>query len=76
MNITRKQKGRATALVAEALGKQTPFVEHKLKYLEASLSSFLKFVFGFHQPNKGHATELLQYISIEYIHGYIYKNKD
>ena len=35
------------ALVAEALGKQTHLAEHKLKYPEASLSSFLKLVLGF-----------------------------
>ena len=48
---TRKQKEnrrrRATALAAEALGKQTHLDEHKLKYPEASLSSFLKLVLGF-----------------------------
>ena len=57
-------------------GKQTPFAKHNLKYPEASLSSLLKLVFGFLQPKKGHATKLLQHISTEYIHGYIYKNKD
>ena len=35
------------ALVAQARGKQTHLAEHKLKYPEASLSSFLKLVLGF-----------------------------
>ena len=72
----KKEKEEPRLCWPELYGKQTSFAEHKLKYPEASLSSFLKILFGFHQPNKGHATKLLQHIIAEYIHGFIYKIQD